>query len=46
MLHDRKGTSLIEWIVVAIVVIGVLGGVILAIAQAAQAKLITIQGAM
>jgi hypothetical protein len=46
MLTDRKATTLLEWIVVVVLVLGLLGGVLYAVLMAAQGKLTAIQGAM
>jgi hypothetical protein len=46
MIHRRGGTTLLEWIVVIVMVLGILGGIIASVMLAAQGKLVLIQGAM
>jgi hypothetical protein len=46
MLRNRLGTTLLEWIVVVVLVLGLLGGVLFSVLMAAQVKLTAIQGAM
>jgi hypothetical protein len=46
MLSNRKGTTLLEWIIVVVLVLGLLGSVLFSMLMAAQGKLILIQGAM
>jgi Tfp pilus assembly protein PilE len=46
MVKDAKGTTLLEWIVVVVLVVGLLGGVLYSIFVAAQGRLNLIQGAM
>jgi hypothetical protein len=46
MIKKRQGTTLLEWIVVVVLVLGLLGGVLYSVLMAAQGRLTAIQGAM